>query len=310
MTDSLLTRYRPNSLDEVVGQDVAVKQLARALQEKRGRAYMFSGGSGCGKTTLAGIAARSLGCAPENILEIDAVTHAGVDEMREVTAGLQYQPLGGGAKCVVVNECQGLSSKAWDSVLVSTEHPPPWAYWMFTTTDPGKVPKTLMTRCLRFDLKPVARGDLMELLAFVCEMEKWEIDGSIIDLCVKEAEGSPRQALSNLGVCAGVKTRAEAAELLRTAADSEEAVALARALASGAAWDELLRICGELKEVNPESIRHVVRAYLTAVVLKAKSKDAMGKGMQMLDAFSSPFHSSDGISPVLLACGRCIFPQR
>lgn len=310
MTDSLLTRYRPLSLDEVIGQPAVVKQLALAIQEKRGRCYMFSGPSGCGKTTLARIAATMIGCKPENIEEVDAVTHSGVDDMREVAASLQYQPLGGGAKAIVVNECQGLSSKAWDSVLVSTEEPPPWAYWFFTTTDPAKVPKTVMTRSLRFDLKPVGRGDLAELLKFVCEMEKMEVDGSIIDLCVKEAEGSARQALSNLGVCAGVSTRAEAAELLRTAADSKEAVELARALASGGSWEQILELVGALKDVNPESVRHVVRAYLTTVVMKATKKDTLGRGLQMLDAFSTPFHSNDGISPVLLACGRCIFPQR
>lgn len=307
MTDSLLTRYRPQAFDEVIGQDPVVRQLQLALKENRGRAYLFSGLTGCGKTTLARIAAVQLGCKPENLTEIDAATHSGVEEMREVVDGLRYQPIGGGVKALIVDECHDLSAKAWESLLKIIEEPPSWVYWFFCTTNLGKVPKTIMTRSLHFALKPVPRGMLVDLVEVVADAEKMQLASGILDLCVNEAEGSPRQALANLGVCAGAKDRAEAAELLRAAMDSIEAFNLAQALVRGANWAEIAELISGLKETPAETVRHVVQAYVTKAVLAAKSPDKAGRGIEILDAFSGMFHPSDGMSPVIIACGRCVF---
>jgi DNA polymerase-3 subunit gamma/tau len=231
--------------------------------------------------------------------------------MRQVADGLLYRPLGEGTiKAIIVDECHMLSKSAWNSLLKIIEHPPEWGAWLFATTEPVKVPNTIRTRCLCYDLKPVSQTDLYALLDTVAHLEKMKLAEGVAVLCVKEAEGSPRQALANLGICANAKSRAEAAEMLRSASEKAEAIDLARALVGGAPWPGVQALLKLLSDTNPESIRHVVRAYVTKVILDTKSMDNAGRGLEILDAFSEPFHGSDGISPVLLACGKVLLGEK
>jgi DNA polymerase III subunit gamma/tau len=110
-----------------------------------------------------------------------------------------------------------LSNSAWNSLLKIVEEPPPWAVWCFCTTEPTKVPDTIRSRCLRYDLKPIGYLILVGLVSAVAEREHMNLADGIAGLCAKEAEGSARQALANLGICADAKSDAEAAELLRAA---------------------------------------------------------------------------------------------
>lgn len=300
---ALITKYRPQKLDEVVGQAVAVKALKGAL--KSSRTFLFSGPSGTGKTTLARIAAAEAGCAPSDLIEIDAATNTGIDDMRQVTSSLMYRPLGEGLiKALIVDEAHALSKAAVQSLLKILEEPPPWVMWALCTTEPARLPEAVRTRCTHLSLKPVSGEDLLDLLSDVAGREKLKLDPQILKLCAGEANGSPRQALANLSVCLSAKTRSEAAELLRTAEESQGAIDLARALAKGAGWKELQGLLSGLEGVNPESVRHVVRAYFTKMVLGAKSEAAAGRALEVLDCFSEPFHPQDGITPLVLACGR------
>jgi DNA polymerase III subunit gamma/tau len=308
VTEALISKYRPKTFDEVIGQEAVVRSLKAAL--KTSKTFLFTGASGLGKTTLARLAAESVGCQSRDLLEIDAASKTGIDDMRAATATLMYRPLGDGAvKAVIIDEFHGLSKAAVTSLLKILEEPPPWVYWFLCTTEPTKVPQNIRTRCTAYDLKPVSVQELFDLLDSVAHDEKiadCEDGGAILDLCAREAEGSPRQAIANLTVCAAAEKLAEAKELLRSALDSEEAVNLARALVKGATWEEAQRILNGLKEVNPETVRHIVRAYVSKVVLSSKSEAGAGKGVEILDAFSEPFNSSDGMSPLILACGKLL----
>lgn len=307
MSDTIQTRHRPSTLDDVVGHAAVVKSLRKVLKEGSARAFLFTGPSGVGKTTLSRVVASAVGCAPADLLEIDAATYTGIDDMRSVTAGLLYRPLGEGAvKAVIIDEVHGLSKQAWNSLLKMLEEPPSWVYWFLCTTETGRVGTTLQTRCLRYDLKPIPTKTLNELLERVVEAEGWELARGVPDLLLHEANGSARQLLSNLAVCAAAKSRAEAAELLRSAEEASEAVDLARALVRGARWKDVQTILETLKETNAESVRHVVRAYTTKVVLGAAKEADAGRGLEILDAFSEPFNQSDGISPLVIACGRVV----
>ena len=311
--EALHTKYRPTEFEDVVGQDSVVRSLKGVLEKGSSQAFLFTGPSGTGKTTLARIVASKMGCALQDLIEIDAATYTGIDAMREVTAGLVYKPLGAGSiKAIVIDECHALSKQAFQSLLKILEEPPSYVVWLLCTTEPMKVPKAIVTRCVRYDLKPVDPATLAELLVGVVEEEKLDLGKTaddIIDLCASEAEGSPRQALVNLTLCAAAESYADAQKLLRSGVSSAEAVELARALVKGTSWKEVQRLLEGLKDVNPESVRHVVRAYVTKVVLGAKSEAQVSQGLAILDAFAVPFNSSDGVTPIVLACGRLLVAE-
>jgi len=309
MSDGLITKYRPTKFSQVVGQDAVVKALERAIAKGLAKTLLFTGPSGTGKTTLARIAAAELGCLPGSLIEIDAATHTGIENMRDVMDGLRYLPLGEGRiKVVLIDECHALSAQAWKSILKATEEPPEHVYWMLCTTEPTKVPETIRTRCMRLDLKPVGKQDLADLLYGIVDAEKLAATDDVVGLCVREAHGSPRQALSNLTLCADVTNKEEAGELLHSAATAPQAFELARLLNSRGRWSDVQRMLAELSEaaVDPESVRHVVRAYMTKIALTATAEAQVGRALEILDAFSQPFNHFDGASPLVLACGKLL----
>ena len=313
MSDTLYLKYRPTSLKEVVGQPVVVSALRSVLSKGLGHAFLFIGPSGVGKTTLARIVAAKLGAIDRDIVEVDAATNTGIDDMRRVAETLLYRPLGGGAaKVLIIDECHALSKAAWQSMLKVLEEPPTWAYWCLCTTEGAKVPETIRTRCVQFQLKPLSRDDLRDLVDHVADSEDillGDQGAKVRDLCALSALGSPRQALVNLALCATVSDRKQAATLLASAEHSSEAIDLARALVAGHGWAQITAILETMKDQNAESVRHVVRQYMTTVLLNTTSDKAVAKGLHILDAFSQPMSPHDGISPVVLAAGRALFSQ-
>lgn len=307
MNDALITKYRPKTFAEVIGQASVVRALQTALTKGTSKAFMFSGDSGLGKTTLARLAALAAGCSPSDIVDYDGVAQSTKEELQSVTGTLMYRPLGEGkTKAIIVDEAQGLSKAALNSLLKILEEPPPWVFWFICTTEPARIPAALNTRVTHFSLKSVGFEDLAALLDKIVATENLSISEQVVDLCASEAGGSPRQALSNLSACISAKDTSEAKLLLRSALDSQEAISLARALVKRESWAATQKILVGLKDTSPESIRHIVRAYVTKVALGAKNEASAGAALEILAEFSEPFHSSDGLSPVVLACGRIV----
>jgi len=308
MNDSFVTKYRPKTFKEVIGQDSVVASLEAIIAKKGAKTFLFDGPSGTGKTTLARICATAVGCRPNDTQEIDAATFTGVDDMRSIAGGLIYKPIGGDVKALIIDECHMLSKAAWNSLLKILEEPPSHVYWFLCTTEPQRVPDTIRTRCARYQLKNVPEKLLVDLLGWVADEEQilpGKSGDAIIGLCAHEAAGSPRQALSNLALCSAARDRGEASDLLSSAVESTEAIELAKALLAGTTWDKARAILEGLKGSNAESIRQTVRAYISAVALGSKEAQAH-RCMAILDAFSQPCSPGEQLTPTILSVGKCL----
>lgn len=307
----LHVKHRPKDFGDVIGQDEVVKSLKKVLSDKvRPHTFLFVGDSGCGKTTLARIVTSKLQIDPSNIIEVDAATNNGIDVMRDLIGPLRYQGFGDTPnKAIILDEAHALSKQAWTSLLKTVEEPPAHVYFFFCTTDSGKVPDNIATRCLRYTLRACKYDDLMDLLEDVCKQEDYDTPEKILSLVARSCNGSPRLALVQLAMVHDCEDEDEAARLLETPVDNKEVIDLCRMLIKDElTWSKLTSTLKGLGEMPAESIRIVIVNYLNSCAMGAKSdKDAL-RILDMMECFSKPCPPSDKLAPILIAFGRYIFP--
>lgn len=311
MTSNLITKYRPQTLVDVIGQDPIVKSLQTTAKKKDTQVFLFSGPSGCGKTTLSRIMAKLYGVEDNSIMEIDAASRTGIDDMRQLQELVQYRPFGdSGKRAIILDECHALSKNAFDSLLKSLEDPPAHIVWFFCTTNPAKIPATLKTRCTKFELKVVADKDLEILLDEVCVAEKIAIPDEVFNLIVKEAKGSPRELLSLMVVARTAKNKKEAAELIRTVVESNASLELCQFVANGnGSWSKCMGLLTKLDGENPESLRLNILNYLASCLKNSKDDKSAVMFVQRLEAFAQSYNSYEGMAPLLLSIARAIFSE-
>jgi len=268
----LARKWRPKQFDELVGQEHVVKALAHALDSGRvHHAYLFTGTRGVGKTTIARIFAKSLNCEKGmsahpcgecaictavdagrfvDLIEIDAASNTGVDDVREVIENAQYAPAQGRYKVYLVDEVHMLSKSAFNALLKTLEEPPEHVKFLLATTDPQKLPVTVLSRCLKFGLKRLLPGQISGQMRMILGKEGVGFDDGAIDALARGADGSLRDGLSLLDQAiahgGGTLRVDDVRAMLGTIADNEVG-ALLRALASGdgkALMTEAERIAG------------------------------------------------------------------
>jgi DNA polymerase-3 subunit gamma/tau len=304
------TKYRPQSFKTVRGQDEQLKKLESVLAKGTSQAFIFVGPSGCGKTTLARIVAKHVGCDPADVVDVDAATNSGAEETRKLQEVMAYRPIGGGEKrAIIIDEAHGLSQKSWDTLLKTIEEPSQHAFWFFCTTNPGKVPKTIMTRCVRIELLALNDRELERIVNRVCEKEGIDLDPGVKSVVINEAYGSARQALVNLAAAEHCTNRKEAARALQAVLEGDPIRELCQFLLKPGSWIKAMAILDKFPEDdrNYEGRRIIVCNYMGSVLKGAKSDDAATNVLQILEAWSTPYNPSEGAAPFLLSIGRTMF---
>lgn len=196
---TLYRAYRPLNFAEVRGQGHVVDVLAKAIKNnKPAHAYLFAGGRGTGKTSVARILARELGVTDKDLYEIDAASNTGIDNIRELREGVNTVPFESPYKFYIIDEAHMLSRAAWNAFLKTLEEPPEHVIFVMATTELEKVPDTIQSRCETYTFKQPTRGMLADTVADIAKKEGYSLERSAAELVALLAEGSFRDALSIL----------------------------------------------------------------------------------------------------------------
>jgi DNA polymerase-3 subunit gamma/tau len=294
----------------VKGQDKAVATLTKVLDKGTSQVFLLSGPSGCGKTTLARIAAAHVGCQPHDIIDVDAATNSGAEETRKLQEVMAFRPIGGGEmRAIIIDEAHGLSQKSWDTLLKTIEEPNAHSIWFFCTTKPGNVPTTVKTRCTKIELRSLNDKEIESVVNRVIAKEGLEVSDGALQVIVREARGSAREALSNLAVCEDAETAKEAAALLHSHVEGDAIRELCQFLLKPGSWAKAMAIVDKFDPEDRayEGRRIIVCHYMGSVLKGAKSDDAATRTLQILEAWSTPYNQSEGIAPFMLSIGRTMF---
>ncbi len=307
--ESLYRKYRPQTFEGMVGQKHIVSTLQNALTEGRmGHAYLFTGPRGTGKTTTARLLAKALMCEagggaatahPDgtceqcqeiargthpDVYELDAASRTGVDNVRdEIINRVAFAPTQGRYKVYVIDEVHMLTTAAFNALLKTLEEPPAHVVFVLCTTDPQKIPETVLSRCQRLEFHRISDADIAERLEFVCTSEGFEYDSGALALVARHARGGLRDALSTLETLSvhgrGTVRVEDARELLGEVADDTlsgmaELVAARDVAGCFARVDEMSSRGMDIEQYVRDFTRHMRNVYVAAVAGKGALRDA------------------------------------
>ena len=282
MYQVIARKYRPQSFEDVVNQEHVKTTLENAIAQHRiAHGYIFSGQRGTGKTTIARILARCLNCiegpttkpcgvcasckeisagGTVDVIEIDAASNRGIDNMRELRENVRYQPARDRYKIFIVDEAHQITNEAFNALLKTIEEPPPWAVFVLCTTEAHKIPATIASRCQHFSFRSVDFDDLTARMAWICQQEGIEADAEALAVLAAAGEGSVRDSLSALDqaiACCGSKLNAAEVRALLGAFSLESLEQVSSALAAGDSR-RMLEVVDEL-ERNGHNLQHFSR---------------------------------------------------
>ncbi len=300
MTQALYRRWRPQTWDEVVGQEHVVQTLRNAVRGDRwAHAYLLAGPRGTGKTTVARLLAKAANCLAESpadrpcnacehclavnagtfldLIEIDAASNTSVEDVRDLRERINFRPNQGRVKVYIIDEVHMLSTAAFNALLKTLEEPPAHARFVLATTEVHKIPATVLSRCQRHEFRRIPVATISEALQRKCAAEGLEVEPRALDLIARQATGSLRDAISLLDqlTSTGEAVSLEQAQQVLGTATSEAVRSVVRALAERQAGPGLKAIHQALDAgSDPRQLARQVVEYLRGVVLTRLSSDA------------------------------------
>jgi len=281
---SLNIDYRPHSFSEVVGNKQIVKSLKSILKRDRNdvpHAFLLSGMSGCGKTTIARIIASKLGC-PERInnnlnsdfIEINAANARGIDTAREIMSAMHYKPLLSKTRIYLLDEAHMGTRDFQNALLKPLEESPNHVYFILCTTEKNKIIKTIQNRCSCFEVQPLNDKESMELISWVLKDMEFDVPDDVKNEIIEVSEGCPRQILMSLDQILDLTEDQMLKSIQSINVSDAEIKELCQAMLNNGSWKNMTTILKGLKKYDPEKIRRSVIGYMAAVMLKNSNDKA------------------------------------
>jgi DNA polymerase III gamma/tau subunit len=306
----LIVRHRPNAFAKVCGNNETVAALERRINDpRRPHAYLLTGPSGVGKTTIARIIGSNL---QSNIIEVDAATNSGADAMRTLVEIGYYMVPGHQSRLIIIDECHALSRTAWQAALKVLEEPPDHLYLALCTTELARIPETIITRCHHVKLDRLHDAQIADLLIDILSKEGWAdtILDNVFQLVVQEALGSPRRALSLLQAVYDAPSYAEAQRIIAIQGSASPMIQALNVLIKGQGWEAVRPMLAQLSDDDfSEGALVLASRYIIGAMNREESGKRAERLWEMLASFSCPVHSYDPKSVFYTAIGRILWSK-
>lgn len=296
---SLYQEYRPDSFEGVLGNTETVEALKNMVssKEKCPHAFLLSGPTGCGKTTLGRILASELGCVGNDFREVDSADFRGIDTVREIRKQANYKPLEGKTRVWLIDECHKMTNDAQNALLKILEDTPSHVYFILATTEPEKLLGTIKGRCSSFQVRQLTEKEMIRLLRSVVKAEEESLEKEVYYQIYQDSLGHPRNAMTILEQVLNVEPELRLETAKRTAEQQSQSIELCRALIGKKGWKTVSAILTGLKTQDPEGIRRQVLGYAQSILLKGENSQAA----LVMEEFIEPFYNS-GFPGLTFAC--------